>query len=63
MIKILTTIRRKLCNHSFKYSETIFNIRTHEIMGYGYECEKCGALFIVPQHMERAEQPEKEVDE
>jgi predicted nucleic acid-binding Zn ribbon protein len=32
-------------------------------MGYGYECEKCGALFIVPQHMEQAKQPEKEVNE
>ena len=63
MIKILTTIRRKLCNHSLKYSETIFNIRTHEVMAYGYECEKCGALFIVPQHMEQAKQPEKEVNE
>ena len=60
MTNILTTIRRKLCNHSFKYSETIYNIRTHEIMGYGYECKKCGALFIVPQHMERAKQSDNE---
>lgn len=49
MRKVFTKIRRKFCRHKFRYSETIFDIRTHKVLAYGYECQKCGKLFIVPK--------------
>lgn len=43
-------IRRKFCSrHKFIYASPVFSLQTHKIVGYEYECVKCGAILYVPK--------------
>ena len=42
-------IKRKFCKHRFIYASPVFNIQTHKIVGYEYECGRCGAILYTPK--------------
>ena len=42
-------IKRKFCKHRFIYASPVFNIQTHKIVGYEYECGRCGVILYTPK--------------